>query len=432
MVARLGNLARCSAILTDYESVRLRPRPDLQAPGEVVGGQDRGSWYYIWLAHHIQNWALGAFEAFEGEEDVAVDAVEVTTVHQAKGLEWQVVFVPCMSAKRFPSKNTGSPRPWHVPREAFSPARYEGSVDDERRLFYVALTRARDWLSVSTHETPNKQHVRPSSLLVELAGGVPPSVTDLALPAAAPPATDDQDPLLSITFSDLARYQACGLAYRLRTLVGFQPPLAPQLGYGKAVHHILREVAEHTQRRGHPPSAKQVEQLFDDHFVLPAASKAVHRDLKASARKLVDRYITEWADDLERVWEVERPFELHLPGAVISGRADVILDREEGRAGSLAIVDYKTATHGDGAHDLQLQVYTDAGRREGLTVRGAYVHDLTAGERDPVDVSEPAIGSAETTVASLLERLRDRDFSASPAKGTCSRCDVRPLCRWAV
>ncbi|HUY45583.1 MAG TPA: PD-(D/E)XK nuclease family protein [Streptosporangiaceae bacterium] len=84
------------------------------------------------------------------------------------------------------------------------------------------------------------------------------------------------------------------------------------------------------------------------------------------------------SEDLQRVWEVERPFELHLPTAIISGRADVILDMEGGEVQSLAIVDYKTSTDAEDDHGLQFAIYTDAGRREGLDVRAAYVHDLAA------------------------------------------------------
>ena len=53
------------------------------------------------------------------------------------------------------------------------------------------------------------------------------------------------------------------------------------------------------------------------------------------------------------------------------GRADVILDKEGGEVRSLAIVDYKTSTDPDADEDyaLQLAVYTDAGRREGLRGR---------------------------------------------------------------
>ena len=62
--------------------------------------------------------------------------------------------------------------------------------------------------------------------------------------------SDDSEDALAITFSELASFLDCGLAYRLRNLVGFQPRLAPELGYGKAVHHLLRRVSRtHTSNR---------------------------------------------------------------------------------------------------------------------------------------------------------------------------------------
>ncbi len=131
MVSRLGTLARCSAILADYEGIRRRSRPDEKVPGEIVGGTDRGQWYYFGLATHVQNWALGAYEGFEGEDDVGIDAVDVTTIHKAKGLEWRAVFIPGVTKGRFPSTKTGSARTWHVPKSCFNAARYEGSDVDE-------------------------------------------------------------------------------------------------------------------------------------------------------------------------------------------------------------------------------------------------------------------------------------------------------------
>ena len=100
---------------------------------------------------------------------------------------------------------------------------------------------------------------------------------------------------------------------------------------------------------------------------------------------------------------MERPFELHLPNATIKGRADVILDEEDGVISSLAVVDYKTAADEDREYDRQLQVYADAGRREGLNVRAAYVHDLNAAERLEVDVSTSTLREAEAEVISLVE-----------------------------
>lgn len=150
--------------------------------------------------------------------------------------------------------------------------------------------------------------------------------------------------------------------------------------------------------------------------------------MKAAACRLVDRYVEAYGDDLHRVWAVERPFELHLHNAVVSGRADVILEEGGGQVSSLAIVDYKTAADDERQFDQQLQIYTDAGRREGLEVRAAYIHDLRAGDRVPVDVTPARIREAEAEVVSLVDRLRARDFTPQPG-AKCRRCDVRRMCR---
>jgi DNA helicase II / ATP-dependent DNA helicase PcrA len=429
MTSRLGTLARCSSILADYESVRRRSKPDPNQPGTQKGGQDRGAWYYGNLAIYIANYAKGAYEDFDGEPDVSIDAVDLTTVHKAKGLEWRVVFVPSLTKSRFPSSRTGRPRDWLVPRHMFNPERYEGSDADERRLFYVAMTRARDWLSLSRHERITKNRVSASPYYLEVTGHA--AGPQLPLPPVERIIREEAAEPITLTFSELAAYRTCGFAYRLRNLLGFQPFLAPELGYGKAVHHVLRAIGEYTVRHGNPPDFGQVERMLDEGFFLPAASKPAHQLLKEAARQLLHSYLTEYDDDLRRVWETERPFELHLPTAVVTGRADVILDKEGGKVQSLAIVDYKTSTDQDASPDyaLQLAVYADAGRREGLSVRAAYIHDLKAGNREPVDVSPETLAASEQVVEDTVRKLRSRDFRAQPGR-SCRRCDVRRLCQW--
>ena len=426
LVNRLGSMARCSQVLVDYESARRRTRPNHLEPGQMRGGPDRGRKYYGWLAIYIQNWARGYYEDFEGEEDIELDAVDLTTVHQAKGLEWPLVFVPALTAKRFPTSNSGRAGNWYVPRHLFNPARYEGSVNDERRLFYVAMTRARDFLSLSTFaRLTNKQ--RPSAFLEEVAGGSISSMAVLPDPVRADETPTEQE-VLEISFSDLAAYRECGLSYRLRRLVGFQPPLAPELGYGKAVHHLLRQLAEHVRKYRRKPTTRELDRLFDDEFYLPAANAAGYRQMKEQGRKLVDRYLTDWEDDLHKTWAVERPFELHLGNAIVAGRADVILDESTEGLPTLSIVDYKTATDGHDSHEFQLQVYVDAGRREGLRVDRAFVHDLRNATRIPVPATNTDIKTAEALVANLLGSMRSRQFVARPG-AACAGCDVRTICK---
>lgn len=426
VVNRVGTLARFSSLLADYESVRRRARPDPTSPGEQVGGQDRGTWYYRNLALHIINYACGAYEGFDGEADFALDAVDVTTIHRAKGLEWPVVFVPSMTAKRFPTTRTGKAQDWPVPRDRFNAERYEGSDGDERRLFYVAMTRARDWLSVSRHERVTKNAVQPSPYYEELAH-LESMPEEIQLPSIEPLDQGANDPI-ALSFSELALFIDCGLAFRLRELIGFEPRIAPELGYGKAVHHVMRTVAEATRTTGTVPSADEIDRLLDESFFLPSANKPAHRELKRAARELVGTYTERYEDDLHRIWETERPFELHLDGVTVSGRADVILDEEDGVPSALAIIDYKTSTDGSALdHALQLQVYADAGRREGLDVRGAYVHDLKAASRDPIPIDQETVDEAEAAVITAAEQLRAREYEPNP--GTrCRRCEVRTIC----
>ena len=169
---------------------------------------------------------------------------------------------------------------------------------------------------------------------------------------------------------------------------------------------------------------REIDELLDSSFFLPSASKPAHRQLKDAARRLVTTYTEEYEDDLHRVWETERPFELHLDGVTVTGRADVILDQEGGVPTALAIVDYKTATHGEiEDYALQLQVYSDAGRREGLDVRAAYIHDLKAASRDRSRWSPTAISRAEAVVAEAAIRIRAATTCPTPASDAgAARC----------
>ncbi len=430
-VNRLGTLARFSTLLTDYESVRRRARPDAALAGEQVGGEDRGRWYYKNLGIHIVNYAADAYGDFDGEPDVGVDAVDLLTVHGSKGLEWPAVFVPCLTGARFPSRKNGMHKDWPLARDLFDAERYEGTDADERRLFYVAMTRARDWLSVSHHAhvgDAGKQRQRVSPYVSTLEPHrIDPDDAEVPSSLRRKAEADDQ---LVITYSDLAQFLDCGLAYRLRSMLGFQPRLAPELGYGKAVHHMLRRLADFTKDKGKVPNAAQIETMLDQHFFLPIANKPAHRQMKEAAHRLMTEYAKEHSDDLYRVWESERPFELRLEGVTVTGRADVILDNEGGVKESLAILDYKTSVGKDADHSLQLQIYASAGLREGLRVSGAYVHDLSADlpdRRKPVEVAQPALVAAEGVAVQVGRDIRARRFDAAPG-GRCVKCEVRNVC----
>ena len=127
--------------------------------------------------------------------------------------------------------------------------------------------------------------------------------------------------------------------------------------------------------------------------------------MREKARKLVFKYVNEHQDDLLRTWATERPVR-----AVPARRRRQRTRRRdlrrrwrrarEPRDRRLQDVDRR------GAIDpLQLQVYADAGRREGLTVQGALIHDMSRHptSRSPSTSPMPTIADAEAAVISRAE-----------------------------
>ena len=423
--ARLGTIAKFTQVLADYELTRRRSRRDPDNPGSQVGGDVGGVWFYRNLAILMLNYATGEYGDFEGEDDFDGDGVALGTIHGAKGLEWPIVFLPSLVQRRFPSSKSGQVQDWPIPRELFAAARYEGGDADERRLFYVAVTRARDWVSLSSFKRI-KNAVNPSPYLTEVAGygigGMLPSDVD---------SKSIEVPDLALTYSELASYIECPAAYLLRSRLGFMPPIAAELGYGNAVHHFMRVIAERAKSTGKLPSPREINEMLNTEFYLPFANKAAHAEMRENARKLVFDYVSSNHADLLRTWATEYPFELYLDGVVVRGRADVIYDvGADGEPENLVLVDYKTAS-GIG-NPLQLQVYTEAGRREGLAIQGAYIQDMSDQSRIDVDVSSAALTGAQADVVTAAIALRSGDYSANPSKPLCSRCDVRLICKAAV
>ena len=434
--ASLGTLARFSEVLADFEHVIRRARY-VEENGEQVfrGGQDRGIHLYRRLFNYLQHYALDAYEDFEGEDTFDLDAVDILTVHQSKGLEWPVVFLPSLVEGRFPSRKSGASQEWLLPESAFPAAvreRYEGSETEERRLFYVALTRAKDAVYLSRfHRKSNK--FKPSTFLLEILGGDPPLAGDLPLPPPFTPPDEGTAEPPTVSFSELASYEACPLKYRLSTSLGFQPQLVAELGYGRAIHHILRHLAEWTRAKRKLPTRDEIERLFHDEFYLPFANQPAFMNLLERARQMVGKYLQEYRHELLRVWETERPFELHLDKGTVNGRADVILDREGGVVGNLGIVDYKTANdpRSDDVFAFQLAIYAAAGQGEGLDVTAAYLHGLKESTRQSVPVDAEAISRARRRAEGLIDGIAARSFPPRPDGPKCRACDMRAICRHA-
>ena len=196
-----------------------------------------------WLEHQAPDYYA------ESDADIGYatpDAVTLATVHQAKGMQWPAVFIPCLRKNRFPSKRQGGVGLFHIiPDAAIADAdRYRGTVADETRLFYVAVTRAQRYLAMTFSPGPNQLYRNRSVFFDHCADQtwVSTKPSTRPLPDRIGPKARHETPQVTFSFSELKYLFECPYSFKLRFLYGFNPPLHEALGYGKGLHDALAEV----------------------------------------------------------------------------------------------------------------------------------------------------------------------------------------------
>jgi DNA helicase-2/ATP-dependent DNA helicase PcrA len=415
------NLGKFSQVISDFERINFNSAPSHLYPVFADFLYYQASNYYP-----------------EGWEDAAYarpDAVQVMTVHQAKGMQWPVVFVPCLRNNRFPSQRRGGLSVWHIlPEESVENVdRYKGTVEDERRLFYVALTRAEKYLFCSwapLAEKRNQRRVSPFFSEFTNCDTVLTREPQQALPATIPSRARKEVVTLELTFSELKYYFDCPYSFKLRFLYGFNPPIEQALGYGKSLHDALAEI--HAESiKGNIPSIADVPALVEDHLHLPFASSDVKDYLEQAALKSLTRYLIEHQHDLSRLEHAEKVIELKLDeGIVVSGRIDLIrrTDTDE-----VVIVDFKTDKRAQEEFITQKQLHIYAIGYEQLTGKQAdliEIHNLDGGGAKREMVDERLMDSTMKTVVTAGQRLRKNDLPRLARWcDTCNRCDLSGICR---
>ena len=163
------------------------------------------------------------------------DAVQLVTAHAAKGLEWQAVFVPGLAKHRFPSK----PREpeYTLPVGVVESADADDAhAREEDCLFYVALTRARDFLYLTRARWyPATFQRQPSATLLvvldtlrergALHETIAPESANPAKGANVPVASPDDLPtqlLDTVSVRDLEQYGSCPRRYLCESVYGIR------------------------------------------------------------------------------------------------------------------------------------------------------------------------------------------------------------------
>ncbi|MEO8468262.1 MAG: ATP-dependent DNA helicase [Chloroflexota bacterium] len=438
----------------------------------------------VFLIPHLTTLIEAGDDPGAAEPDPFVAAVSVMTVHKAKGLEFPVVVIPGLVAGRFPS--TTRRAPLAMPDSLLQTPVSDGDphLPEERRLFFVAMTRARDEL-ILTHAADygGARARRISPFVLE--------ALDLPTSAALSPRSPDRDPRtriasfatvpqparelrmgpiegpLSLSHSSIDAYLQCPRKYQYSHVL--RVPTAPHhsIVYGAALHQAVQEF-HRAEAGGRVMSQKELDGVFEGAWTNQGFVSREHEQARLAAGRAALRRFRAGQRAPGAVvpaW-VEREFSFSMGGdrirgrfdrvdivpvagtaaddpaaalaeASASNRADIIeptlqlLGRER-----VTITDYKSSDVRDpvkarqrARDSLQLQIYAMA--YEAMTGRlpdAVQLHFLDSGLIGQASVEPDRLAKARNRISAAATGIRARDYEAQPDTMACTYCPYREIC----
>jgi len=440
----------------------------------VLATEDRK--YFDRLAQFVREWEpksetqrlrefveyLDYFEQAGGSinlEQEPGDAVQLMTVHAAKGLEFDQVYVLRLIQRGFPAGER--PRVLEFPPELMKEEQPQGSfhIQEERRLFYVAATRARHRLTLNT--VVNKRS-KPSPFLDDILMDAQIKRRDIEqiapVPANEPAVASEASPGLfelphrnarigsqigewAITYrppvpeplklspSGIDTLASCPQKYLFGRAWGLRGGPAAAMSFGSVMHNTIKYfIGELAKRRVLP--FEEVEKKF----ALEWTSAGFEDDYQEQEYKkdglaqLCAFHASVLASPPEVIAQ-EKAFELPMENNVIlTGRMDQVNRLAPGEE---EIVDYKTGRPRDeerAKKDLQLSVYALAAHEMfdwnplQLTFYNLQTNQAVSAARD-----EKMLNKVRAEIQEAAADIRAGKFPPKPGYW-CKFCDYESIC----
>jgi len=385
------------------------------------------------------------------------NAVRLMTVHGAKGLEFPHVFILRANANSFPNsyKETLVGFPNEL-RDADSAAEGDDKTlhsQEERRLFYVAITRARDSLHIYAREGRGKINKNPDGYMRELienkslarwlqacpARGTQGSLEIFAAASPAYPSESQttawfESPVLEglhtrLSASAVETYDRCGLQFKLDRDWRLAAKPAAAMQYGAAMHRVLKTYFDSIQL-GRPKTDDELIELFRRDLADAKIQEAYQHELyeNQGIAQLRDFLVWVRLESAPQVLHTEQSFEIRIGETTVVGRIDRIDSRPDG---SVAIVDYKTGKardQEDADESLQLSLYAIAAHEKwGYKVGALMFHNLEDNLPVMTIRSESEQLAARQRVETAAEGIAAGKFAAKPGMH-CDFCGYRSVC----
>jgi ATP-dependent DNA helicase UvrD/PcrA len=365
----------------------------------------------------------------------------LVTAHSAKGLEWPVVIVPRCIIGRWPD-TANTARRLALPNEIIPETTPAGDndIDEERRLFYVAITRARDRLILSSaaHYARSYSDERRSPFLeaavargddVELRAA-PPSVAPPRRRSRSGGGLPSERPHFAVM--DVAAFAACPRKFEYRKRFRLPVRQTQQAWYGNLIHTVLQSAAMR-RSAGTAIDTASITEIWHEAWQAAGGEKGRWQSLRELGREQLAGYIKSpgWLET--EIVDVESSFTLPMTAADVSGRFDRVDRRSDGVT---TIVDYKTGPPKSAeqvSRDLQVRAYGVAGSQRDQTDQVAVeLHYLQTAEVVRVVLKAKELDRAyrhlSASTADMASAWNTGSFTPKPSAWLCRRCEYRTVC----
>jgi DNA helicase-2/ATP-dependent DNA helicase PcrA len=384
-----------------------------------------------------------------------VDAVNILTAHSAKGLEFPIVFLVNLVSRRFPTtqRREQIPIPEDLIKEVLPQGDYH--IQEERRLFYVGMTRAENklFLTAADYYGEGKRQKKLSPFIFEALGddaiaAERPSTAqqlsflDYKVPEITPKETKRDLHVDYLSYSQISTFQICPLHYKLQYILKIPTPPKASLSFGSSIHDTLKDFYI-AVKSGESPTNSLMKKLLKENWVEEGyESKKHEQESMQRGENILTRYLKEEFDRRSLPVVVEKMFKVPLKNSegrrgflMVGGR----IDRVDKKGNGIEIVDYKTGertpTQKEVDRDLQLSVYALAAtsikeppfdkKPEDVTLSLYYLED---GKKITTKRSSKDLEKAKKEIFKVRKQIEESDFRCS-GHMFCDSCEYALMCR---